>query len=202
LQDESKQPSWLLWKNKTDAEKEELLSYFTLENAQRVSFKTGEIDTQNRREYVGKPHIAFLLQKFNLIDWGAFAAVYQISDKGKLMKKSYKVLFEEISQWPDDQNDEAIGEQVSKLDYIKILAHPGKTFMGLHDTFDQDLYVKFVTESLNKYNLNGVECFYRNYDESEIDFNKLTTELLLKLSNESGKTYYGTGGTDSHGKLK
>ncbi len=199
---ESHKPDWLLWNAKKADEKSEIINHLTLENAEKINLKTGDIDKESKREYVGKPHIAAILGKYKLVDWGIFANTYNVINKNKLLKKSYEVLFTEIAEWPHIETDESMNQKISALNHLKILAHPGKTFMDLGFEYSEANFYEFISKNIIKYNLDGAECFYENYENNTEDFNSLTIQVLKKLSKKLEKTLYGTGGTDSHGSLK
>lgn len=190
---------WMNWKNKTDEEKIKIVKYITLENAACVDLKTGK-HLEIHRDYVSKPHLGMLLAPFNLINLEIFAQKFGIPIE-KAPKYALGYIFDKVIPWPLDSLpvDEKIVSKVISLPFIKIMAHPGKTFEILYK--DDDVNVEKFTAFLKSYldkGLDGAEGDYRRYKNPKLDYNRLTKQILADYQNKNNHPIYSTGGSDTH----
>ncbi len=195
----SDQIEWMNWKNKTEDEKDKILKYITLENASRVDLRTGKI-LEIRRDYVSKPHLGMLLAPFNLINLEAFATKFSIPLE-QAPKYALGYIFDKVVPWPLDTLpiNEEIVKKVIELPFVKIMAHPGKTF---EDRFEENQineanFIDFLNSYLEK-GLDGAEGDYRRYKKPKLEYNQLTKKVLLENQRRSSRNTYSTGGSDTH----
>lgn len=195
----SDQIEWMNWKNKTEEEKDNILKYITLENASRVDLRTGKI-LKIKRDYVSKPHLGMLLAPFNLINLEAFANKFSIPLE-QAPKYALGYIFDKAVPWPLDTLpiNEEIVKKVAELPFIKIMAHPGKTF---EDRFEENQinesdFIDFLNSYLEK-GLDGAEGDYRRYKKPKLEYNQLTKKVLLDSQRRSNRDLYSTGGSDTH----
>jgi len=190
---------WMNWKSKTEDEKNKIIKYLTLENACRVDLKTGK-QLEIRRDYVSKPHLGMLLAPFNLINLEAFAIKFNILIE-QAPKYALGYIFAKVIPWPLDTlpiNKEIVSKVVG-LPFVKIMAHPGKTFENLYK--EDDITIKKFTTFLMGYlskGLDGAEGDYRRYKNSKLDYNTLTKQILLDFQKQTDRSIYSTGGSDTH----
>lgn len=190
---------WMNWKNKTEEEKEKIIKYLTLENACRVDLKTGK-QLDIRRDYVSKPHLGMLLAPFNLINLEAIAAKFNIPIE-QAPKYALGYIFDKVIPWPLDTLpvNEEIVKKIIALPFIKIMAHPGKTFENLYKDNDlnEEKFSEFLTSYLEK-GLDGAEGDYRRYKNPKLDYNRLTKQILADFQEKNDRPIYLTGGSDTH----
>ena len=190
---------WMNWKSKTEDEKNKIIKYLTLENACRVDLKTGK-QLEIRRDYVSKPHLGMLLAPFNLINLKAFAIKFNILIE-QAPKYALGYIFAKVIPWPLDTlpiNKEIVSKVVG-LPFVKIMAHPGKTFENLYR--EDDITIKKFTTFLMGYlskGLDGAEGDYRRYKNPKLDYNTLTKQILLDFQKQTDRSIYSTGGSDTH----
>lgn len=195
----SDQIVWMNWKNKTEEEKDKILKHITLENASRVDLRTGRI-LETKRDYVSKPHLGMLLAPFNLINLEAFAEKFGIPIE-QAPKFALGYIFDKVVPWPLDSLpiNEEIVKKVVELPFIKIMAHPGKTF---EDKFEENQisesnFIDFLNSYLEK-GLDGAEGDYRRYKKPKLEYNQLTKKVLVDSQRRSSRDLYATGGSDTH----
>ena len=184
---------WVKWGKKDQEKKNEIISALTIKNASNINLDTAKLENFNR-EYISKPHLAMLLARFDLVDLTLFASTFSIPIE-KAPKYAMGMLFDKYIKWPLDglKPDNEIIEMVSKIPFVKVIAHPGKSF-EIQQKENQDLafgkYVQYLLDS----GLDGAEIDYRNYKNTDANYNEKTTDILIKQQ----RTMYGTGGSDTH----
>lgn len=78
-----------------------------------------------------------------------------------------------------------------------VLAHPGKAYEDSEpESISESGFHQFVAHTVFNYQLDGVECQYRNYKDQSIDYNKIAYESLKSIANN--KKVIITAGSDSH----
>jgi len=195
----SDQIEWMNWKNKTKEEKDKILKYITLENASRVDLTTGKI-LGTKRDYISKPHLGMLLAPFNLINLDTFASKFNIPPE-QAPKYALGYIFSKIIPWPLDTLpvNEEIVKKVAKLPFIKIMAHPGKTFENLYKEGEiTETNFRIFLNSYIEKGLDGAEGDYRRYKKPKLNYNPLTKKVLAEIQSRSTRNIYSTGGSDTH----
>lgn len=185
--------NWMNWKNFSDQEKNKILEFITIENASNVNLETGNLESFNRK-YISKPHFGILLSRFNLINLEEFAKSHGLPIE-KAAKGALKILFDKYIDWPLDHLDPDLDiiKKISTLSFVKIIAHPGKSFETLRKNHPDVDFSEYLNDLLDM-GLDGAEIDYRNYKKIDVDYNKLTLEILSNYK----RSTIGTGGSDTH----
>lgn len=195
--DKSDQP-WLNWSSWNDNQKKEFVSMFTTENLLQINLRSGELDIKGRT-YVSKPHIIRLAQILNLIDTPTFCKQQHITDPKKIGKKIKKILFKDFCHWDYDESgiNEPLLARLKSTGLIMILAHPGKAYEDSQpNSISESSFSQFIEHIFFHYQLDGVECQYRNYKDQPFDYNKIALDSIKSSTNN--KKVIITAGSDSH----
>lgn len=189
---------WLNWSTWDDSQKQEFISKFSTENLLKINLGSGELDIQGR-DYVSKSHIIRLALVLDLINIPIFNEQFQIDDPKKTGKKLKKILFKDFCHWEYDESgvDESLLNRLKKTGFVMVLAHPGKAYEDSEpESISESGFHQFVAHTVFNYQLDGVECQYRNYKDQSIDYNKIAYESLKSIANN--KKVIITAGSDSH----
>jgi predicted metal-dependent phosphoesterase TrpH len=190
--------SWLNWSIWDDSHKQNFISKFTSENLLKINLDSGELDIIGR-DYVSKSHIIRLALILDLVNIPKFNDQFQIDNPKKAGKKLKKILFKEFCHWEYDESgvDESLITRLKKTGFVMVLAHPGKAYEDRgSESISESGFRQFIIHTFLNYQLDGVECQYRNYKDQPFDYNKIAYESLKNMTNN--KKVIITAGSDSH----
>lgn len=192
---------FISWRDRSNKEKQKILSRLTFNNASRIDLQTGKL-AKTTRKFVGKLHLIMLLAPFDLVNWDLFAKEFSIPVE-KAPEYFLKYFFDKIVPWPLDNFsvDTDILNKVRSLPFVKIIAHPGKSFEGqFGGNINSQEFERYLVGLLHG-GIDGAEGDYRKYENAKLNYNSLTQTVLTKVASSFKKPIYCTGGSDSHGLL-
>ncbi|MBU4209859.1 PHP domain-containing protein [Patescibacteria group bacterium] len=190
---------WLNWPTWDDNQKQKFISKFTTENLLKINLDSGELDIQGRDYYISKSHIIRLALVLDLINVPKFNEHFQVDNPKKTGKKLKKILFKDFCHWEYDESgvDESLLTRLKKTGFVLVLAHPGKAYEDSEPkSISESSFRQFVAHTFRNFQLDGVECQYRNYKDQPFDYNKIAFESLKSIANN--KKVIITAGSDSH----